>query len=306
MKKIFMCMSLCCVVGGTVYADISEKLTQYVYEDTRQLVMFVEDAASLVEKKGDAAFDDFSVKNSKWLNEKYYIFVYDSSGTCVFHPIEPSLVGQDLQTFKDLNGKPVIALITDVAKKPQPNANGWVFYLWEESMQSPIPSWKSSYVRKVIAPDGKVYVVGSGVYNMKIEKIFIQENVDSAAVLIVTKGKDTAFSDLKSASCPFNIFDNYIVVIDTHGSMVVDPAFPELDKKRNVLHLYDKTGSPYIKQAIEGLTTTDSIWKIFMWPKPGTYILERRLLYVRKIKVNGELLYVCSDFAPAMPIWMKQ
>src|SRR5207248_3315104 len=37
-------------------------------------------------------------------------------------------------------------LITDVAKRPGPDAADWVFYLWEEDKPQLDPQWKSAYV----------------------------------------------------------------------------------------------------------------------------------------------------------------
>jgi signal transduction histidine kinase len=278
----------------------------YEYEDTKQLVMLVEDAASLIEQKGDKAFNDFAENGSKWLNDRYYLFVYDIYGKCVFHPIEPNLVGQDLSQFKDISKRPVIAMIVDVGKKQEPGASDWVFYLWEEPWKSPTPEWKSSYIRKAILPDGNVYLVGSGLYNMKMEKIFLEENVDTAAELILTKGKDAGFAELQDPSCPLHILDSYIIVSDSNGNVLVDPSFPGLNKKRNILNFCDKTGRYITKETINGLRDKDRMWILYIWPKNNPNQLARHLAYTRKVKVGDEVFYVGSDFTPATPIWMKQ
>ncbi len=43
----------------------------------------------------------------------------------------------------------------------------------------------------------------------------------------------------------------------------------------------------------------------YLWPKPGSSVTSRKLVYVRKISVGGETLIVGSDFFLATPIWMK-
>ena len=75
---------------GVAPADESERLGRYSYEETKRLVSFVEDAAALIEQKGEFAFQDFNVPGSKWLTDDYYIFVYTPDGTNVFHPVETS------------------------------------------------------------------------------------------------------------------------------------------------------------------------------------------------------------------------
>lgn len=72
------------------------------------------------------------------------------------HPVEPELVGKNLMDFHDMNGKRVVQYVTDVGRKPEKDASGWVFYLWADKTQL-IPRWKSAYIRKVITPGPDVH-----------------------------------------------------------------------------------------------------------------------------------------------------
>ena len=97
MRRVFVCaLTLFLSLDGSADGQKRDKLSQYLYEDTKQLVALVEDAASLIEQKGEAAFPLFQIKHSKWLHDQRYLFIYDLNGKRVFHPIEPGLVGQDL------------------------------------------------------------------------------------------------------------------------------------------------------------------------------------------------------------------
>jgi signal transduction histidine kinase len=282
-----------------------DKLVGYVYEDNKELIILVEEAASLIEKEGEAAFSNFGVEGSKWLKGNRYIFIYDTTGKCIFHPIEPNLVGQDLSSFKDMVKRPVIAMIAAVANKPQPDASGWTFYLWEAPWHS-YPIWKGSYIRKVITPSGKVYLVGSGLYNIKIEKIFIQESVDNAVELILSKGKEAAFRELREASCPLHVLDSFIFVFEENGNVIVDPLFPNLAKKRSMEEYQDDTGRNIPREISELLKDKDNAWFLYIAPKIGSTRSTRHAGYVRKIKIDGQIFYVVATFTPATPIWMKQ
>lgn len=293
-----------CFFSSNTHAQDQNKASQYIYEDNKQLVELVEDAASLIEHKGQEAFGEFSVKNSRWFNDKYYIFVYDSTGICAFHPIESSFVGSNLSKLRDIEGRSVIAMILEVGGKPQPDASNWVFYLWEDPWHS-YPHWKGSYIRKAIAPDGKIYLVGSGLYNIKVEKIFIQERVDKAVELILTKGKEAAFKELSNRSCPLHILDTYVSVLAENGDVVVDPLFPNLDKKRNVMQYRDSTGRNITAEIKETLNDRSSSWVLYIAPKADISRPARCLRYTRKIVVDGEIFYVTGSFIPATPIWMK-
>ncbi len=287
----------------TAHAANAEKTRPYLYEDTKYLVELVEDAASLMEKKGQAAFREFAIKGSRWLNRKYYLFIYDVSGKCVFHPVNPELVGKNLMDLRDMNGEPVIRFITDIGRRPQRDASGWVFYLWEEGTQF-LPRWKSAYIRKVVAPDGLVYMVGSGSYNMKIEKSFVRERVDLAVELIRSKGKSAAFEELKSPGSQFHFLDNYVFVMGMDGRALVDPAYPTL-AGRDLSNFRDHIGRYVVKEMIRKLQKSDEAWVQYLWPRPGSSLPSRKLAYVRKTKVGNETLIVGSDFFLATPIWMR-
>jgi hypothetical protein len=289
---------------GSSSAGAEDGAVAYLYADNKQLVRLVEDAAALIERRGTGAFHDFSLKGSKWLYDERYIFVYDDRGLVAFHPIEPELIGQDLSHFEDIQGRPVIARMMEIARRPEPDASGWVFYLWEGTWHTR-PQWKGSYVRKAIAPDGTVFLVGSGLYNIKIEKAFVEEGVDRAAELIHEVGTEAAFAELRRMSCPLHVLDAYIRVADDAGNVLVDPLFPSLAKKRNISEAVDFIGKNVFRETKAVLQDRDAAWTSFTVPKPGSGLPEKRLIYTRKVKHGGETLFVGASFTPASPIWLK-
>jgi signal transduction histidine kinase len=109
-----------------------DKLSSYAYEDTRRLVALVEEAAALMEQKGEGAFREFGRKGSKWFTDPYYLFIYQLDGTCVFHPVQPEWVGKNMSELRDMNGKPMVRLVTGIGEGAQKDASGWVFYLWPD------------------------------------------------------------------------------------------------------------------------------------------------------------------------------
>ena len=280
-----------------------EQLSRYTYRDTRDLVALVEEAAALMEQKGEKAFTDFAQKDSKWLNEDTYFFVYALDGTCMFHPITPELIGKSVMHLRDMNGKPIIRRITDIGRKPENDAGGWVFYLWQDQTQL-TPSWKSTYARKVIGPDGQTYVVGSGSYNIKVEKVFVEERVRMAADLLTAVGKEQAFKEFQDPASPFVFLHSFIFVLNEQGRTLVDPAFPTM-AGRDLSEFKDAVGFYAIREALKKLAQADQAWVQYLWPKPGSSVTSRKLIHVRKISVDGETLVVGSDFFLATPIWMK-
>lgn len=302
-SRVLMCLLTAQWVGWLAPGHAEEKLSPYTYTDTRQLVSLVEDAADMVEQKGEEAFATLRVKGSRWNNNNYYFFIYNLEGVCVFHAVEPGLVGQNLITLKDMNGKPVIHYITEIAKRPEPKAAGWVFYLWEDKTQL-TPMWKSAYIRKAVGPDGKIYAVGSGSYNTKIEKAFVHERVNMACELLKTKGRESAFSDLHNPAMPFHFLDTFVFVLDRKGCTLVDPSFPT-HAGRDLSQMQDAVGMYVIKEILAKLEKGEEAYVQYLWPKPGTNLPSRKVAYVRKVVLEGETLVVGADFFLATPIWMK-
>jgi len=291
---------LCCAVD--LHAD--DRLSGYLYEDTKRLVKLVEDAATLMESKGTAAFAEFGRKGSYWLDDQHFLFVYDSAGTCTFHATIPEFVGKNLMDFRDMNGKTPMRLITDVCKKPERDAHTWVFYLWQEKNEFE-PKWKSAYVRKVVMPDGKVCAIGCGHHFLKIEKVMVQENVQSAVDLLLAEGKQAAFKEFLSPASRYSFLNTFIWVTDETGRALVDPAFPEKEG-RDLTLFRDAIGRLVMKEIIERLRKEDEAWVQYLWPRPGAVTTSRKLAYVKKVTVGEETLLVGSDFFLASPIWMKQ
>lgn len=289
--------------ADATHAGTQAALSQYAYKDTKLLVSLVEDAASLLEKEGDDAFLEFGTKGSRWLTGETYLFAYTPDGTTVFHPISPELQGENVIGLKDIDGKPIVQEIVDIARNPAQNASGWVFYLWQDQRQL-TPIWKASYIRKAVTPQGKTYLIGSGLYNIKVEKSFVADRVKLAGDLLLAAGKEEAFRQFRDNASPFVFLDTYVFVLSETGETLVDPAFPTLSG-RNMLAFKDAVGFQPIRQLIEKLKTADEAWVQFLWPKPGAVVPSRKLVYARKITLNGETLIVGSDFFIATPIWMK-
>ncbi len=281
----------------------ARKSDAYLYQDTRQLVQFVESAAALIEQRGTGAFQEFGRERSQWQTFGSYLFVYDSEGTAVWHGMNPELVGRNLASLRDMLGKPVVQELLQIGKRPERDAAGWTFYLWEEQTDL-LPGWKSSYVRKAVAPDGKVYLVGSGSGRIKIEKVFVRDRVDAAAALLQEQGEAAAVRQLKDVAGRFYFLGTFVFVLDGSGHALVDPAYPTLEG-RDMSRFGDAIGRQVVKEVLQKLEHSDTAWVQFLWHKPGDRMPARKLMYVHKVNVDGRTLLVGSHFFLASPIWMR-
>ena len=122
-----------------------------------EIKKYVNDAAKVVSKKGP---DCAALASKDWMAGDYYVFVADADHKLLCHP-NAKLVGTVDTDIVDANGKNVGEGFNKVAAK-----GGWVEYVWPRPGQTQ-PVAKSTYVREVKGPDGKMYMVGAGGYEVK-------------------------------------------------------------------------------------------------------------------------------------------
>jgi signal transduction histidine kinase len=271
---------------------------EYEDKETRKLVVLVKDAAELVRTKGDAAFADLRRSGSQWRQGETYIFVLDPEGNMLVHP-DPAMEGKNELDLKDINGKPIIRGLIGAATTLPGKPEGWYHYQWPVP-DGILPRWKSTYVRLVTAPSAKSYVVGSGMYNDRMEKAFVVDTVTDAVGQIEKNGA-AAFPLFHDPTGPFIAKDAYIFVIDSNGVELVNPAFPNLEG-RNLLDLKDTQGKQPIREMVKVAQTRGSGWVDYMWPKPGDSISTQKSAYVHKAKMGDQWVLVgCGVYLADAP-----
>ncbi|MGJ0428763.1 cache domain-containing protein [Methylobacter sp.] len=277
-----------CFNGKVETAATAEQ--PYQYEETRALVALVNDAAELVRTKGDTAFGDFGVPGSRWRQGENYIFVLDPEGNMRVHP-DPELEGKNVLGLKDINGKPIIRGLIDVAVTVPDKPEGWYHYQWPVP-GGILPRWKSTFVRLVTAPSGKNYIVGSGMYNDRMERSFVVDAVKNAAGQIEQHGA-AAFKRFHDPTGPFLAKDEYIFVFDMNGVNLALPPFPNLEG-HNLLELKDTQGKQLIREMLEVVKNRGSGWVNYMWPKPGESVSTQKSAYVTRAKMGDRWVLVGS------------
>jgi signal transduction histidine kinase len=278
----------------------------YQYEETRERIQLVKDAAELVRSKGEAAFSDFRVSGSRWRQDETYIFVLDPNGNMLVHP-DPTMEGKNELDLKDVNGKPIIRGLIAAAMTFPSKPEGWYHYQWPVP-GGLLPRWKSSYVRLVTATSGNSYVVGSGTYNDRMERAFVVDMVKDAVGQIEKNGT-AAFPLFCDPTGPFVAKDAYVFVFDMKGIDLVNPGFPNLEG-RNLMDLKDTQGKQLIREMFEVVRTGDSGWVDYMWPKPGESVSTQKSAYVTKAKMGDDWVLVgcgvyLADAPKAVPVARK-
>lgn len=289
MRKLFLTVCFLVFYAANVFpleaAEVSRGLSVYKHKETRDLVSLVKDAALLISDKGEVVFPEFKKENSRWRHGDTYIFILDTSGKMILHP-DPALEGKDEIKLKDVNNKPIIKGFIDAVSGDR--NEGWFHYQWPEP-GSIFPVWKSSFVQLVTAPSGKKYIVGSGLYNMKMEKEFIVTVVDSAAALIEKEG-EAAFPKFRDKAGQFMFMDIYIFVDQPDGVELVSGAFPNLEG-RNLIDYKDSMGNFLVRDYINVALTKGSGWVEYFWPKPQEAAPSKKQTYVKKA-IYGDKVFI--------------
>jgi len=157
-KAIFTGMLI--LVGAMYLLPFPAFSGEHQTKEAKRIVALVNSAAALVESKGKDAFSEFEKKDGKWYKGKTYVFVDDMNGTVLVNPPSPEIVGKNLIDTQDAGGK---ALIREFIKIAETKGSGWVDYWWPRPGEDK-PSRKMSFVRKAKMPDGKMVIVGAGMY----------------------------------------------------------------------------------------------------------------------------------------------
>lgn len=272
------------LVGCGVYlADAPREKKKSTKITAPELMTFVREGAAILQLQGENAFSEFSKKGSRWFHDDIYFFVFSMDGTRAFHAAEPETVDRNDLEFRDNVGRPIFKLILEAAGSS--NGEGWAHYMYPEPGNI-IPTWKSAFVKRVTYPSGKQYILGCGIYNMQMDKAFIEDVVERAASLIMEKGKES-FVRLRDKTGPFVFMDTYVFVDDLNGVELVNPAQPSLEGK-NLMDLKDAHGKLAAREYIDTAVKKGSAWVDYYWYKPGDNTPVHKYTYVRKVHHDEE------------------
>ena len=280
------------VVGAGYFPD-SIKSKSRVDERIDKVVTTINEAVLKLNTEGEKVFTEFREKDSKWFQENFYIFIYNTEGNRIVYPPNLKKEGANALDVADVDGKHHVQMF--INKALSDTGVGWIHYKWPKPGEE-IPVWKSTFVKKSQAPSGEIYVVCAGLYDVECTKEFIKETVNNAAVLLKKDGK-AAFDIFRSKSSEFIFLNTYVYVKDMKGNELVNPFFPELEGT-NIYGLQDVNGKYFVRDELEILKTREDCWMDYMWPKPGETEPSMKLVYVKKVKVGEDTLVVGAGYFP--------
>ena len=276
---------------GVYLADAPKSKNGVKKVTAAQLTSLVREASSLLEKKGADAYAEFRTPGSKWLHDETYIFVWSMKGIRVFHGADPKIEGADVHDLKDNLDRPFGRMFLETASSA--TGEGWVHYMYPEPGNI-FPTWKSTFVKRVNYPSGEPYLVGCGIYNMQMDRAFIEDVVNRAAVLVEQQGA-AAFTQLRDKTGPFYFMDMYVFVDDEQGVELVNPAYPSLEGK-NLMEERDLKGKLVVRDYIDAARRQGHAWIDYYWYRPGRNDQAVKHTYVREVRFGKDKYVVGAGF----------
>ena len=145
------------------------------------------------------------------------------------------------------------------------------------------------------APSGKDYIIGSGVYDMPVDRKLVSDMVDMASERLQRDGR-SALDLMRDPKGPFVYKDTQVFVVDTQGNVLADPLYPALEGK-NQLDLQSADGKPILRELIQLIQTKDSGWSgPYLWQRPDGGQPAPRMILVKKVTVGSQTLGVASGY----------
>src|SRR5262249_8290067 len=182
---------------------------------TEELIAFVERAAAVVQAKGSDAFAELGRRPSTWSHDDTYLFIAEAgTNRIVVHGADRTRLGADLTTIKGAAGRPCGRWGLGALA---PRDHGGIFYKRARPAGG-APVWKASYLKRVDAASGESFIVGSGVYDLKVDRRFVTELVDMAVARIQEDGRP-ALKLVRERDGPFVYQQTQGFVIDTRGGV---------------------------------------------------------------------------------------
>jgi signal transduction histidine kinase len=278
------------LVGCGVYlADAPTAAASGEKLSAAELMALVRDGAAVFAQQGERAYPQFRERGSRWFRDDTYFFVWAMDGARVFHAASPAGEGDKVADMRDILGRPTGRMILDAANSAP--GEGWIHYMYP-APDSIFPVWKSTFVKRVTFPSGTPYAVGCGVYNMRMDRAFIEDVVESAARLVEQRGPES-FAALRDRSGPFVFMDTYVFVLTPDGIERVNAAFPSLEGK-HVIDLKDLKGKPVIRDEIDAAMKQGRAWVELYWYKPGHNTPARKETFVRQARFGPDIYIVGS------------
>jgi cytochrome c len=255
------------------------------------------------------ALAEFSSPRGRFVKGELYVFVLDSTGVMIAHPLNESFVGQDFYYVTDCDGKSFLKEIVDTANA---EGSGWVEYIWLDPISktdrpktvyfekthgviicsgvyggNPAPSILEHPTAEdtVLASPATVLPSGDPAIDTQMEEEMVELVLDDAKRFVE---KAIAFFRVNDAAIALAEFSNpqgrfvkgeqYVFVLDPTGVMLAHGVNGKYVGK-NFYRLMDSDGKRFIKDIVDTANAEGSGWVEYRWGDPITKTEQPKIVY---------------------------
>jgi methyl-accepting chemotaxis protein len=192
-----------------------------------------------------------------------YVWIQDTDGYMVMHPIKPELNGNYLLDFEDPEGTKLFKKMDDIAKE---KGGGMVSYMWEKpGAKQPTP--KVSYVKLI--PELN-WIIGTGSWIKDITAELKKKALREVGQMRLSDG-------------------NYFWINNMQPEMVMHPIKPKLNGK-DLSGFEDTKGKKLFVQMVKKARENGQGFVQYYWPKPDKEGDFPKLSYVKLFEPWGWII----------------
>jgi len=121
-RKHFIFVFAAAFLCSAVFAAALEQATR------EECIAKCKEVAVVLQEKGrEAAIAAVQDENGPFVWKDTYVFLVNTEGLMLAHPIKPGLVGKNIMNLKDVKGKMFVAEYVAIGRD---KGEGWVEYMW--------------------------------------------------------------------------------------------------------------------------------------------------------------------------------
>jgi cytochrome c len=277
---------------------------------------WVDEAIAFCKATGkEIALAELSNPYGRFAEGEHYVYVLDTSGTMLAHPVNEDFVGKDFYRVQDPEGKNFVKEIVDTANN---GGFGWVEYKWFDPV-SKTDQPKTVYfeqfdnmifcsgiyrgtptldsLQQAIA-EGAVYetateeAAAAGIPALEkpgdgeedqIEPVpdDVKHWVEKAIAFYRANGKGTALAEFSSPYGRFVRDGQYVYVLDVNGTMLAHPINAKYVGK-DFYRIQDSDGKHFIKEIVDTANNGGTGWVEYKWFNPARKMVDPKTVYFGK------------------------
>jgi len=302
---------------------MESSITEQALKRARRLV---EEAVAFYRRMPKTiALAEFSTPQGRFVRSDQYVYVLDSTGVMIAHPLNESLVGEDFYYATDFDGKSFIEDIVDTANA---RGYGWVHYkrldyltkterpkivyfekthgviICSAVYQSDLPDGTlelpTAEVAALASPPKVVAAVAADYAHRREEppvelvlddaKRFVEE----AIAFYRANPPAIALAEFSNPQGRFVKNKQYIFVLDFTGLMLAHGANQKYVGK-NFYHIMDSNGKTFIKEIVDIANVDGYGYVEYRWVDPVIKTDQAKIVYFEQ----ADGIIICSGIYPA-------